>query len=120
MQSDAIEGTENLPLLNFILLKYWIILSKFLASVSLKRLSLFIFLFYNKSMKKRLYLKLGDRVRHISNSIWGSGEVVEERHSNLSGGFCFVRILFEDGSERSFVNDLDNAQCCYYSGIRLL
>lgn len=71
-------------------------------------------------MRKRLYLKVGDRVNHLSFSLWGVGRVVEERHSDLSGGFCFVRILFEDGEERSFINDLDNSHCCYYTGIRLV
>ena len=71
-------------------------------------------------MGKRLYLKVGDRVSHLHYSIWGSGEVVEEKHSHLSGGFCFVRILFNDGEERSFINDLNNTHCCYYSGIRLI
>lgn len=69
---------------------------------------------------KRLYLKVGDRVVHSRNSFWGKGEVVEERHSELSGGFCFVRILFDDGVERSFINDLDNQCCCYYMGLRLM
>jgi hypothetical protein len=59
-------------------------------------------------------------VSHVTHSTWGVGEVVEEKHSTLSGGFCFVRILFEDGNERSFINDLDSAHCCYYAGIRLI
>jgi len=71
-------------------------------------------------MRKRLYLKVGDKVSHIKYSAWGVGEVVEERHSLLSGGFSFVRILFEDGNERSFINDMDNECCCYYAGIRIL
>jgi hypothetical protein len=71
-------------------------------------------------MRKRLYLKVGDRVKHIKYSAWGDGEVIEERHSLLAGGFCLVRILFEDGKERCFINDLDNEFCCYYSGIRIL
>jgi hypothetical protein len=71
-------------------------------------------------MRKRLYLKVGDRVNHIKYTSWGVGEVIEERHSNLSGGLCMVRILFEDGIERSFINDLDNSLCCYYAGIRLI
>lgn len=68
----------------------------------------------------RLYLKVGDRVRHKKNHEWGVGEVIEERHSILEGGACFVRILFEDGIERTFINDLDNELCCYYYGIMLL
>ena len=71
-------------------------------------------------MKKRLYLKVGDRVNHLNHSNWGVGEVVEERHSHLEGGFCFVRVLFEDGQERSFINNMDSSQCCYYAGVRIL
>lgn len=71
-------------------------------------------------MKPRLYLKVGDRVRHKRQWIWGNGVVVEENHSTLAGGFCFVRVLFEDGIERSFINDLDNQCCCYYSGLTIL
>jgi hypothetical protein len=48
------------------------------------------------------------------------GEVVEEKHSDLPGGFCFVRIAFQDGDERSFINDLNNELCCYYTGIKLI
>jgi hypothetical protein len=51
--------------------------------------------------------------------MWGDGEVVEEKHSILPGGICIVRILFEDGVERSFINDLDNECCCYYAGLRI-
>jgi hypothetical protein len=68
----------------------------------------------------RLYLRVGDRVRHVKYSWWGAGEVVEERHSALDGGFCFVRVLFEDGEERSFINDMDNTLCCYFAGLRLM
>jgi len=71
-------------------------------------------------MRKRLFLKVGDKVRHKKYSAWGVGEVTEEKHSSLAGGSCLVKILFEDGNERSFINDMDNAQCCYYSGIRIL
>lgn len=71
-------------------------------------------------MRKKLYLKVGDKVTHLKYSAWGTGDVIEEKHSLLSGGFCFVRILFEDGNERSFINDMDNECCCYYSGIRIL
>ena len=70
-------------------------------------------------MRPRMYLKIGDKVRHVRYSVWGEGEVVEEKHSTLEGGFCLVRILFNDGIERSFINDLDNGACCYYAGIRL-
>ena len=71
-------------------------------------------------MKTRLVLYVGDRVSHLHHSAWGTGVVVEEKHSELSGGTCFVRIQFEDGNERSFMNDMDNELCCYYAGIRLL
>jgi hypothetical protein len=71
-------------------------------------------------MKCRLYLRVGDRVSHAKYRSWGDGEVVEERHSNLPGGFCLVRILFEDGQERSFINDLNSQLCCYFTGIRLI
>ena len=71
-------------------------------------------------MRKRLYLKVGDKVNHLKYSTWGVGEVVEEKHSLLAGGFCLVRILFEDGNERSFINDMENECCCYYAGIRIL
>jgi hypothetical protein len=71
-------------------------------------------------MKPRLYLRVGDKVKHLRHWVWGDGEVVEERHSILPGGFCFVRVLFDDGVERSFINDLDHECCCYYAGIRLL
>ena len=70
-------------------------------------------------MRPRMYLKIGDKVRHVRYSVWGEGEVVEEKHSTLERGFCLVRILFNDGIERSFINDLDNGACCYYAGIRL-
>ncbi len=71
-------------------------------------------------MGPRLYLRVGDTVEHLRYNFWGTGEVVEEKHSSLSGGFCMVRILFEDGIERSFINDLDNQSCCYYFGVRLV
>jgi len=71
-------------------------------------------------MEKRLYLRIGDRVMHKRYCSWGYGDVIEERHSELPGGFCFVRILFDDGNERSFINDLDNELCCYYTGILLI
>lgn len=69
--------------------------------------------------RPRLYLKVGDVVRHRRYSVWGNGEVVEEKHSTLQGGICLVRVLFEDGIERIFINDLDSECCCYYAGLRL-
>jgi hypothetical protein len=71
-------------------------------------------------MGPRLYLRVGDTVRHLRFTFWGKGQVVEEKHSSLSGGFCMVRVLFDDGVERSFINDLDHQHCCYYFGLRLL
>lgn len=71
-------------------------------------------------MKPRLYLKLGDSVKHINYESWGNGKVIEEKHSTLPGGICIVRVLFSDGIERSFINDLDNECCCYYAGLHLL
>ncbi len=67
---------------------------------------------------KRLYLRLGDRVTHLRHEEWGEGAVVEERTSVVPGGTCLVRLLFEDGRERTFNNDLDNEQCCYFFGLR--
>ena len=71
-------------------------------------------------MRKRLYLKVGDKVTHLKYSVWGIGEVIEEKHSSLEGGCCLVKILFADGKERSFLNDMDNECCCCYAGIRLV
>jgi len=71
-------------------------------------------------MKPRLYLKVGDLVRHIHYHSWGEGEVVEEKHSTLPGGICLVRILFADGVERSFMNNLNDESCCYYAGLTLV
>lgn len=67
---------------------------------------------------KRLFLRLGDRVTHLFREEWGDGSVVEERTSIVPGGTCLVRILFEDGTQRTFNNDLDHEQCCYFFGIR--
>ncbi len=71
-------------------------------------------------MRPRIYLKVGDRVRHLRYDIWGYGNVIEEKHSSLEGGFCLVRVMFDDGIERSFINDLDNECCCYYAGVRIV
>ena len=69
-------------------------------------------------MEKRLYLGVGDRVLHSSNGAWGEGKVVEVMTSVVPGGTSLVRILFQDGRQRTFGNDLDNESCCYYFGIR--
>ncbi len=71
-------------------------------------------------MRQRLYLKMGDRVSHLRYFYWGAGEVVEEKRSTIEGGFCMVKIAFEDGKIRFFINDLENECCCYYSGLRLV
>jgi hypothetical protein len=71
-------------------------------------------------MRTKLFLKTVGKVRHLYYAGWGIGQVIEEKHSRLPGGFCFMRILFQDGKERSFINDMDNVQCCYYAGVRLL
>jgi len=71
-------------------------------------------------MKSKLYLKTGDRVGHLSFSHWEKGEMVEEQHSKLPGGFCLVRILFDDGVGRSFNNDLNNQLRCHYAGIKII
>ncbi len=66
----------------------------------------------------RLYLRLGDKVHHRDYSQWGEGTVVEEMTSTVPGGTCLVRIMFEDGRQRTFNNDLDNETCCYYFGVK--
>lgn len=68
--------------------------------------------------RQRLYLRLGDKVAHLNYGEWGEGTVVEEMTSVRIGGTCLVRILFEDGKQRTFNNDLDSDICCYYFGIR--
>ena len=70
-------------------------------------------------MRPRLYLRVGDTVRHLHYSGWGNGEVIEEKHSDLPGGLCLVKVLFEDRIERAFINDLNNHCCCFYAGLRL-
>jgi hypothetical protein len=67
---------------------------------------------------KRIYLRLGDKVMHRSYEEWGEGVVVEEMTSSVPGGTCLVRILFGDGRQRTFNNDMDNELCCYYFGVR--
>jgi hypothetical protein len=69
-------------------------------------------------MDKRLYLRLGDHVFHSAYDQWGKGAVVQVMTSVVPGGTCLVRILFEDGQERTFNNDMDSETCCYYFGMR--
>jgi hypothetical protein len=66
----------------------------------------------------RLYLRLGDKCYHTSREEWGVGSVVEEMTSTVEGGTCLVRVLFEDGFQRTFNNDLDSDMCCYFMGLR--
>ena len=65
----------------------------------------------------RRYLRRDERVRHRDDPEWGTGRVVETRESTVAGGACFVLILFEDGQERLFFNDLNDDRCCYYAGL---
>lgn len=67
----------------------------------------------------RLYLRVGDEVNHRRYPQWGRGVVVEERTSTLGGGLCLVRVAFSDGQERSFINNFDDQNCCYYAGLRI-
>lgn len=71
-------------------------------------------------LDKRIYLRLGDKVIHQSYEEWGEGLVVEEMTSSVPGGTCLVRIMFDDGRQRTFNNDMDNELCCYYFGVRRL
>ena len=70
--------------------------------------------------EKHTYLRVGDRVVHKNFRSWGGGIVVETWASNLPGGSCYVRILFQDGKKRIFDNSFDSACCCYYAGVTLL
>jgi len=69
---------------------------------------------------KHTYLRVGDKVSHKKFKSWGGGIVIETWSSDLPGGMCFVRILFQDGRQRVFDNNFDSACCCYYTGITLL
>lgn len=69
-------------------------------------------------MRRRLFLDVGDVVVHEHFRRWGTGRVVEVRTSVLEGGPALVRILFQDGRERTFFNDMDDEQCCYHLGMR--
>jgi hypothetical protein len=64
-----------------------------------------------------LYLEVGDKVYHKHYKRWGIGVVVEERRSELPGGFCYVRVEFQDGNLRVFDNNFRSENCCYYAGI---
>ncbi len=70
--------------------------------------------------ERHTYLRVGDRVYHKKYKSWGGGIVIETWSSDLPGGLCFVRILFQDGKKRVFDNSMDSAWCCYYTGITLI
>ena len=65
------------------------------------------------------YLRVGDKVFHKKFKSWGGGIVIETRSSDLPGGMCFVRVLFQDGKQRIFDNNFNSVCCCYYTGITL-
>jgi len=69
---------------------------------------------------KHTFLRVGDKVFHKKFKSWGGGIVIETKSSDLPGGMCFVRILFQDGKHRIFDNNFDSICCCYYTGITLL
>jgi hypothetical protein len=71
-------------------------------------------------VEKNTYLRVGDKVFHKKYKSWGGGVVLETWSSDLPGGLCFVRILFQDGKQRVFDNSFNSACCCYYAGITLL
>jgi hypothetical protein len=70
--------------------------------------------------EKHTYLRVGDKVFHQKFKSWGGGIVIETWSSDLPGGMCFARILFQDGKQRVFDNNFDSTCCCYYTGITLL
>ncbi|HEX9445612.1 MAG TPA: DUF3553 domain-containing protein [Candidatus Binatia bacterium] len=70
------------------------------------------------SERKRLFLSVGDEVSHQGYPGWGHGVVAEVMTSSVPGGTCLVRIRFQDGQLRTFSNDMDNQNCCYYFGVR--
>jgi hypothetical protein len=73
-----------------------------------------------KGDEKHTYLHVGDKVFHKKFTSWGGGIVIETWSSDLPGGMCYVRILFQDGKKRVFDNSYDSACCCYYTGITLV
>jgi hypothetical protein len=70
--------------------------------------------------EKRTYLRVKDKVFHEKFKSWGGGIVMETWSSDLPGGMCFVRILFQDGKQRVFDNNFDSACCCYHTGITVI
>jgi hypothetical protein len=70
--------------------------------------------------EKHTYLRVGDKVVHNPHPPRGGGVAIETWSSDLPGGMCFVRVLFQDGKQRIFDNNFDSTCCCYYTGITLL
>jgi hypothetical protein len=70
--------------------------------------------------ERHTYLRVGDKVFHKKCRSWGGGIVIETWSSDLPGGTCFVKILFQDGKQRVFDNSYDSVCCCYYTGVTLL
>jgi len=70
--------------------------------------------------EKHVYLRVGDKVFHKKFKSWGGGIVMETWASELPGGMCYVRILFQDGKQRVFDNNFDSTCCCYYAGITVI
>jgi hypothetical protein len=70
--------------------------------------------------QKHLYLHVGDKVFHKNFRSWGGGIVIETWSSQLPGGMCYARVLFQDGKKRVFDNSYDSSLCCCYTGITLL
>jgi hypothetical protein len=70
--------------------------------------------------EKHTYLRVGDKVYHKKFKSWGGGMVMETWASDLPGGMCYVRILFQDGKQRVFDNNFDSVCCCYYTGITII
>ena len=70
--------------------------------------------------EKHTYLRVGDKVFHRKFKSWGGGIVIETKSSDLPGGMCLAKILFQDGKQRVFDNSYDSSCCCYYTGIILL
>ena len=69
---------------------------------------------------KHTYLRVGDKVFHKKFKSWGGGIVLETWSSDLPGGTCFARILFQDGKQRVFDNNFDSVCCCCHTGITLI
>ena len=75
-------------------------------------------MYFSPVKRARIYLRLGDRVYHDCHSEWGLGAVVEVMTSTVIGGTCLVRVLFDDGLQRTFNNDLDHEMCCHRMGLK--